>query len=84
MISLRTSNVIVLGLATKHDGTLSLANDGKPYTTLTYNNGPGFYDHRTSNNGTFKYQDEHLRKNLTNTNVTGKNLLKIIFLFIII
>jgi alkaline phosphatase len=49
----------ILGLANREDGTPALAKDGKPYTTLSYANGPGAV--------------EGERADLTNVDTTAKD-----------
>ena len=60
-----------LGLTDDRKGNIRLANDNKPFTTLTYANGPGSYSNI----------DPGLRPNITNikTGIQISNIMKIIF-----
>ena len=46
----------------------SIGADNKPFTVLSYANGPGYYDHRTYNGS---LENEIPRKNITDID-TGK------------
>jgi len=52
---------LILGLADREDGSPALANDGKPYTTLSYANGPG------------AVEEGHPRADLSNVDTTALN-----------
>ena len=60
----------ILGLVTNVDGSLAMADDGKPYTTLAYANGPGgVFPAKPKEGG--ELEPAGLREDLTSTDVTS-------------
>lgn len=61
----------IMGIVVEPDDSVSLADDGKPYLTLTYANGPGYFSHRAGFNISEGLYGEP-RKDLTGEDTTDK------------